>query len=384
MTRERAIRQRLTTQRLASAPLPAAADAVRLLTCVQSQERAHACFSLGIRARGATLRSVHAEIDALEIIRTHILRPTWHFVAPEDLRWILALTSPRVISGMAARHRQLGLHDARLMRRAYGTLEELLRDRTHLTRAQIGQEFQRRGRLPLPGEQLGHLLMLAELEGRICSGPIHGVNHTYALVDEVLPPAAAPDRAEAHARLAHRFFAGHGPATVKDFTRWSSLTVAGTNAALAALGDALERVEIDGVAHWFDPTALARRSPKAPGAYLLPTYDEAVLTYPAVNFPALDDHPYADHPDPFWAWVVADERNVGLWKRTVNGDRVAVDVRLAQSAGNRERAAVGDAARRLADFLELPLEYDEGQDRPRLWGGEAGHPARRPRRADRA
>jgi len=99
--------QRLGTQRLSSAPLSRAADAVRLLTCLQSQERDHAFSSLGMRSRKDRYAAVQCEFDAGAFVRTHILRPTWHFVAPEDLRWILALTSPRVLSSMAARHRQL-------------------------------------------------------------------------------------------------------------------------------------------------------------------------------------------------------------------------------------------------------------------------------------
>jgi hypothetical protein len=359
VNRERLLRQRLATQRLASAPLPAAADAVRLLTCVQSQERDHAFFSLGMRARKATHASVRAEYDSLGFLRTHILRPTWHFVTPEDVRWILALTSPRVIAGMAARHRRLGLHDARAVNRACDALAELLRDRHHLTRGEIGEAFERRRGLPRPGEQLGHLLLLAELQGLICSGPVKGTQHSYALLDEIVPAAPGLSDDEAHVRLVQRFFAGHGPASVKDFTRWSSLTVAGTRAVLAELGDVLEQVDVEGTPHWFDPEACARRSAAAPGAYLFPVYDEAVLTYPAQGFPSLDDHPLARTADPFWAPVVVGEQNVGSWKRSVEKDTVVVAVRLAPSAGRSRRAAVEAAAGRLAGFLERKLDYVE-------------------------
>jgi len=301
----------------------------------------------------------------LAFLRTHILRPTWHFVLPEDLCWILALTSPRIISGMAARHRELGLDDPRLVNRACDVLAELLRDRNHLTRREIGENFSRVRRLPRPGQQLGHLLLLAELDGLICSGPMKGVHHSYALTEEVVPVTTAGlDAEEAHARLAQRFFAGHGPASIKDFTRWSSLTVKGTERALSEIGSALERVEIDGVAHWFDPATVARRSPAAPAAYLFPVYDEVVLTYPAQNFPALPDHPSSGRADPFWGTVVAVERNVGLWKRTIKRDCVLVEVRLAPSLPAKQRASIEDACRRLADFLQRDLSYSEA-DRPR-------------------
>ena len=186
---------------------------------------------------------------------------------------------------MAGRHRQLGLDDPKRLDEGLDLLSNLLQDRHFRTRPEIGEAFVERGSAIRPGEQLGHLLMVAELHGLVCSGPVKGVHHSYALVDEVVPPAPSLDQDEAHRELVRRFFAGHGPATVKDFTRWSSLTVAGTRTALGELGDTLEQVEVDGTPHWFDPAAVPRRSPAAPAAYLLPTYDEVVLSYPVGELP---------------------------------------------------------------------------------------------------
>lgn len=377
------VAQRLATQRLSSAPLPRAADVVRLLTCVQSQERDHAFFSLAMRSRKDRYAAVQREFDASAFLRTHILRPTWHFVAPEDLRWILALTSPRVLSSMGARHRQLGLDEAKRLGDGFDLLAELLQDKNFLTRPELGEAFVERGSPIKPGEQLGHLLIVAEMRGLVCSGPMKGVHHSYALVDEVIAPTLERSRDEAVVELVRRFFSGHGPASVKDFTRWATMTVSDTKAALAQLGDDLEEVEIDGIPHWFDPTQVRRVSRGAPAAYLFPTYDEAVLTYPQVNFSALPGHPYAEHTDPFWASVVLDGTNVGLWKRTVRPDAVQVEVHLAPEVSTRGRTQVRVAAQRLAGFLGRDLSLVENEGTPHLWGGELGHPARRPKRADR-
>jgi hypothetical protein len=366
MDRSQAVRQRLAIQRLSAAPLPRAADAVRLLTCVQSQERDHAFFSLGLRTRSTTYAAVRAEYDDCAFLRTHILRPTWHFVLPEDLRWILAATSERVIRGMAYRHAQVGLADPRHVERSLETLAGLLSGRTFLTRQEIGARFDEHDGLPRKGEQLGHLLLLAELRGLVCSGPLKGVHHTYALVDEVVPPTPALEREEGLARLAHRFFAGHGPASVKDFTRWASLTIADATAAIAEAGPALEEVEVDGIPHWFDPS-VPRRTTAGRAAYLLPVYDEVVLTYPAVSFPVAQGHPNGERIDPFWAPVVVDQTNAGLWKRTVGKGTVAVETRLAPTLDDGQRALVRAAAERLADFLECGLDYTEGEGTPHLW-----------------
>ncbi|HEV7147752.1 MAG TPA: winged helix DNA-binding domain-containing protein [Pedococcus sp.] len=383
MDLNRVLSQRLATQRLSSTPLASAADAVRLLTCVQSQERDHAFFSLAMRSTSSTYAAVRAEHDAGSFVRTHILRPTWHFVAPEDLRWILRLTSPRVLSGMAGRHRQLGLEDPRRLGDGLDLLSELLQDKPFRTRQEIGAAFGERGSPITPGEQLGHLLLVAELRGLVCSGPMSGAHHSYALVDDVIPDTPALDRDEALRELVRRFFVGHGPASVKDFTRWSSLTGADTKAALADLGDRLQQVEVDGTAHWCDPAATPRRRRGAPTAYLLPVYDEVILSYPQVSFPAAPDHPFAERPDPFWARVVLDGVDVGLWKRSVSAGVVEVDVRLAPSVSELGREEIRRAAQVLAGFLERDLSYAENEGRPHLWGGELGHPATRARRVAR-
>lgn len=361
MQTARVLAQRLTTQRLASGPLPTATEAVRLLTCVQSQERDHALFSLGLRTRRTTYAAVRAELDQGTFVRTHILRPTWHFVAAEDLRWILALTSVRVLSSMAARHRQLGLDEPGRLDDGLSLLAELLQGKHFHTRPEVGEAFAERHSPIRAGEPLGHLLMVAELQGLICSGPTKGVHHAYALVDEVVEPTPSLDPDDAHRELVQRFFRGHGPASVKDFTRWSSLTVAGTRASLADLSDVLEQVDVEGTPHWFDPTNVPRRSAAAPAAYLFPVYDEAVLSYPSVNFPLALDHPDGEHPDPFWARVVLHQENVGLWKRTVTGDAVEVEVRLAPSVDDAGRAAVSEAAQRLANFLGKDLRFTQGR-----------------------
>lgn len=340
----RVLDRRLSTQRLTSAPLASAAEVVRLLGCVQSQDRPSAFYSLGLRTRAATAGSVQAELDAGGIIRTHILRPTWHFVAPEDLRWMLALTSSKVVRGMAARHRELAL-DERTVERGIQVLAELLRDRNFLSRKQLGPMVAADG--ITAGPQLGHLLMLAELHGLICSGPSDGGQHRYALIDEWVPPAAALDPDQATARLVHRFFTGHGPASLPDLTRWCTVTQAEARIALAEIGDALEKVDVDGTELWFDPNVTARRS-RRPEALLLPVFDEATLSYLRLSFPRTAGHPFEGLASPgisdlFSGSVLVDAVNVGTYSRTVGPDRVQVRLRFAGSATaeQRRRATVG-------------------------------------------
>nr|WP_269091148.1 winged helix DNA-binding domain-containing protein [Actinopolymorpha cephalotaxi] len=329
------------------------------MTCVQAQEREHACFSLALRSRATTLEEVRAELDSGAFVRTHILRPTWHFVAAEDLRWLLDLTSPRVERVVALQLRRSSL-DERHVGRALEVLADALGGRNFLTRKEIGDRFAAAG-LPGSGQDLGNLVMVAELRGLVCSGPIRGVQHTYALVDEVVAPTPARTREEALAELARRFFGGHGPSSIRDLTRWASLTVTDARAALAEVGNGLERVDVDGVPHWYDPALVAelperQAAPVPRRAHLFPTYDEAVLTYPAVNFPPPQgSEPPA--PDQWVGTVVVDDHRVGTWKRAVGRNAVTVESRLAGSLDDEQRGLVDEATERLGHFHGLPVRH---------------------------
>lgn len=353
------LRHRLATQRLTSTPLASAADVVRHLLCLQAQERDQAFFSLGLRSRGTTYAGVRAAHDAGLILRTHVLRPTWHLVTPEDLRWLLALTSPRVEASMRGRHQQLGL-EPRLVGTAFDALTDVLAGPTPLTRSEIGDELVRR-RIPVgAGPPMAHLLATAELRGLICSGPTKGGHHSYVLLDDVIPAEARISREEGLDRLARRFVAGHGPVSDRDLARWASLTLSDARAALASSGPDLERVEGDGVTMWFDESTRVRRRRGAPTTFLLPTYDEALIASPGHPFPQSPGHPDERRSDSFQPRVIQDQVSIGAWTRTLARGSVLVETRLAPGLGSDARERVRDAARRLADFLERDLDYREG------------------------
>ncbi|WP_404383565.1 winged helix DNA-binding domain-containing protein [Knoellia locipacati] len=365
VTRDWVIRRRLAVQRLSSAPLPRPDDVVRLLTCVQSQDAPLAAHSLAMRSRTTSYAGVLAAQSAGGWVRTHILRPTWHHVAPEDLRWIQTLTGPKVEGGMPARHRQLGLTDE-VKERGLALLHELLGGGRALTRKEIGPEFAAAG-LPGPGEPMAHQLLTAEVRSVICSGPPRGTEHTYVLVDETIPPADADSwpRERALLELTHRFFTGHGPASERDLQRWSGLTLTEIRQAVAELttdahwreSHPLESVECAGETLWFDPSVTARTT-REHTAYLLSTFDEAALTYPSTGFPRRNHD--ADRTrlvsEAGGGIVVVAGHDVGTFKRKVEAKRVVVTVRPDVALTNSERHGVAEAAEFVAAFHELPLE----------------------------
>jgi hypothetical protein len=364
VSRDWMIRRRLAVQRLASAPLPRAADAVRLLTCVQSQDAPLAAHSLAMRSRTTSYAGVLAEQSAGGWVRTHILRPTWHHVAPEDLRWIQALTGPKVEGGMPARHAQLGITPV-VKDRGMDLLRELLSRGRAMTRKELGPQFAAAG-LPGPGEPMAHQLMTAEVRSVICSGPPRGSEHTYVLVDDTVPPAKSDSwsREQALVELTHRFYAGHGPASERDLQRWSGLTLTEIRSATAELTGSpdlrdshpLDAVECGGETLWFDPSVTVRTS-REHTAYLLSTFDEAALTYPSTGFPRRNHD--ADRArlvsQSGGGIVVVDGHDLGTFKRTTDARRTLVTVRSEVDLTARERAGIAKAAELLADFHERPL-----------------------------
>jgi hypothetical protein len=348
--RQMILRRRLATQRLVGPKMPAATDVVRLLTCVQSQECAHAFWSLGMRSSAATMAEVQAEFDAGRFLRTHILRPTWHLVPAEDIRWILKVTSPRVQQVNWTIYRRENLDQA-VLDRGTELIIQVLGGRRYQTRAEIGEALAGQG-LPAEHLRLAYVIMNAELEGLICSGPMRGAQHTYALLDERVPSGGQNDGDLPE--LARRFLAGHGPASAPDFARWASLTSAQAHSAVAEVAGELDAVEVDGVPHWFDP--LAPGPATFHGALLLPLFDEVTLSYPMINFPLAEQHPHPPGSDVYIGSVIIAETNVGLWRRVVQGQKVTIEVILSPTVSARSRAAVETAAAELAAFLGKRLE----------------------------
>lgn len=348
---DRVLSMRLATQRLHGSPFSAPEQAIGLLLCVQAQDAPLARWSLGLRLADAGKAAIESSLDAGPIIRTHILRPTWHLVLARDLRWLAALTGPKVIAGLASRHRQLGL-EQREVDEAQRRILHLLDERGALTRREIeamldDARWQR--------ERLGHVLMRAELQALICSGPMRDRQHTYVVASTRLPAATASDRPSAIRELVLRFFSGHGPASVSHLTRWTTVTQAEVKAALAELGGSLQMTLVAGVPHWHATEAQTPERSQ-PRALLLPVFDEAFLTYPGSNFPRVEPHPRGDGPHRFaeagGGVVICGLRDVGWWKRKVSGRRMRITGELSPLISAAQKRQVEAAAEQLAAFAD--------------------------------
>ncbi len=350
--------RRLFNQQLSAPRLTDPAAVVGWMGAVQAQDYGMATWAVGLRLKGATEASVQQALDAGAILRTHVLRPTWHFVTPADIRWLLELTAPRVRQQVAYYDRQREVDDA-LLSRAFPVIERALADDHQLTRPELGAALQAEQIDTSDTQRLGHFLMHAELAGLICSGARRGKQPTYALLAERAPDAKPLPRDEALAELTRRYFSGHAPATLKDFAWWSGLTVADCKQGLEMVAGELENAEIGGESYWFAETASS--APAKPVAYLLPNYDEYVVGYTdrsTIYDPVHDQQLDARGNFLFNHTIVLDGQVVGIWRRTLKKAVVMVELQpfVALSAGQEE--AIRAAAQRFADFLGLSLTLD--------------------------
>jgi hypothetical protein len=344
--------QRLRRQRLTGDRFPTPQAVVAWMGAVQAQDYPGARWGVGQRTARAVDADVERAFDRGAILRTHVLRPTWHFVAPADIRWMLALTGPRVHAANATRYRQLEL-DARTLVKGRTLMERALDGGRHLTRAELSEALAR-GRIAARGERLAHLVLYAELHGAICSGPRRGAQLTYARLDDRVPPAPALSRDEALAALTLRYFASHGPATLRDFAWWSGLTVSDARRGVAANGSALTMEVVDGLECWSKPSRA--RVPASNGAaWLLPNYDEFLIAYrdrgfvlPSRPAPAQAGWPAYPHH------VIFDGRLIGGWRRSVSGGSMTIEVKGYRRLTPAEKRAVTVAFAAYDAFAAAP------------------------------
>lgn len=387
------VRLRLQSQMLRG-PAASPEAALRTLLAVQAQEFPYARWSLAQRASphepftgpasaspapavapAATAAGIEAAVADGRILRTHILRPTWHFVHREDLRWLLALSAPRLHQGNAGMYRRTGI-DAAAAVRSGQVLARAVAGGQHLTREQLAARLQDAG-FAGKGLELAYLIMHAEISGVLVSGsPVRSrggaLKQTYALFDERVPAGTgtAPTREEALAELARRYFTSRGPATVKDCADWSGLTMADVRQGLLLAMDrdpeALGTTAIDGVVfyHGAAPEAGAaagpRRaaSPGGPRIDLIQCYDEYVMGYSATRHYLGGSAPALPVDGALMHVVLLDGRMAGSWRHTLLPGRCELDIRLFASAGPAADpgldAAIEDAVDRYGAFLGTP------------------------------
>jgi hypothetical protein len=344
-------RWRLRSQHLVWPYAGSAGEAVGSLLAVQAENPSQAAWAVASRTQNPDQADLATLLDDGAVLRTHVLRPTWHFVRAEDVGWLLDLTAPRVrrVTGQQLRIAH-GL-DERAIDRAVAVVTEALASRGQLTRAQLADELGERG-IPGIGQMLMILLAHAELDGLICSGRIVDGEHTYALMGERVPTPRRLGRTEALAELALRYFIGHGPATERDLAYWATLTLTDVRTGLEQVRDRLDSFHHGGRTFWHAPGD-APGGPQDPAGHLLQILDETYRGYQDSRWvlDAAGDVPRTRETAAGMALV--DAQLIAAMRRTIGHDHVQFDLRPYRALTPQEIEAIDQAARRYGEYLRL-------------------------------
>lgn len=353
--------RRMHSQRLWGAPFDSPQEVVGWLGAVQGQDYLVAKWSLAQRAQGVTGADVDRALGDGSILRTHLLRPTWHFVVPADIRWMLELTAPRVHMQNAHYYRKLEL-DEELLAKTNLLLGRTLEGGDQLTRKEVAAVLERSG-IIASGPRLAYILMHAELDAVICSGGLNGKQQTYASLEERAPRTKSLNRDEALAELIRRYFISRGPATVKDFVRWSGLTGVDAKFGLEMASSRLEHEVVDDRDYWFAPASQpTKRTTRV--VDLVQGLDESVISYSHSRDALRPVPPTPGEPTVFAHAVLLDGRLIGHWRREFDKKSLVVEASLYRPLDRSETRALEAAVERYGSFegASTRLIFTEGND----------------------
>jgi hypothetical protein len=328
---------------------------VRALGAVQSQDFAGAKWALAQRG-GFSNAEIERELTEGRILRTHVLRPTWHFVAAEDIRWLLRLTGQRVSARMSPYNKHLAL-TPEIFRRTNDALAAALSGGKSLTRAELRPALERLRIGAVAGQRLAHVMMQAELDAVVCSGPVRGKQFTYALLDERAPRSIHRDPDEALADLTRLYFSTRGPATASDFGWWSGLLASEITHGIEIVSKELETAQIGTRMYWM--RAGARDAKRRASVHLLPNYDEYFIGHrdrSAIAERSGSAKLVTGGSALIGNVVVVDGQLVGAWKRSVKRTRVQIDIVTLTRLNTSDKRRITAAAAAFGKFVGLPAE----------------------------
>lgn len=347
--------QRIINQQIVIPDFKDACHLVSYMGAMQAQDFAMAKWAIGCRVPNTNAQQVEDAFNSGKILRTHLMRPTWHFAAAEDLHWILDLTVPQIKAVVKPRFVNWGFDD-KILSEAFDVIQKSLSGGNHKTRKELQADLFQANITPDEG-RLYHLMLWAELEKVVCSGRLKGKEQTYALLDEWVPCKKTFHREEALAMLAMRFFTSHAPATLADFIWWSGLKTTDARSGLELIKENLCHEKISGADYWF-PNNYKEPDVISPTAILLPAFDEFVIAYKnrsAVLNPDWGKTAISSNGI-FKPLIVINGQVMGIWKRSLKKDSVLVELHFFRSLAVGEKELVEKAAWHYAHFEGKKLE----------------------------
>lgn len=346
---------RLANQQVSYHPFTKPAEVVGWMGAMQAQDFGMVRWAVGLRLPEAGLQSVQRSIDKGEIIRTHVMRPTWHLVSSKDVRWMLDLTAPHIQASMRLRLKELELTPL-VLNKSLKLFEQALADGDFLTREEMISVLEN-NRISAREQRAAHILIWAELEKILCNGALKGKKNTYALFERRVKAQKPMSRDAALRKLAQRYFTSHGPATVPDFINWSGLPTQDARKSIDLSENRLQSAKIGSTTYWFRD--LVSPAPAHDSLYLLPAFDEFIIGYKdrSACLPARHKPSAISVNGIFWPVIVFNGQVIGLWKKAVARKEVKIHFVLFSHSrqGKKIRELLADASEKVSKFFSAGL-----------------------------
>ncbi|MFV0418936.1 MAG: winged helix DNA-binding domain-containing protein [Dysgonomonas sp.] len=268
---------RLVSQQLITADFKTPREIIAWLGAIQAQDFSMAKWGIGARLPGITDKEVEDAMNKGEFVRTHILRPTWHFVSRDDIHWMLQLSAPRLKGIYKTYDKYLDITPD-FITKTNSLISKILDKEPHQTRQDIGAKLQEEG-IECDNRRMTHIMSWAELEGIVCNGTVKGTKQTYDLLENRVPkPNIIFDKNESLYKLAYKYFRSHGPATLQDFVWWSGLTTTEAKKAIEFIKSDFI-FETIGLQTYIFHELCARYIPNRDTIHFLPAFDETFVSY---------------------------------------------------------------------------------------------------------
>lgn len=352
---------RLKNQQLTSTTFQTPRQLVGWMGAVQAQDYNQAKWAIGVRMPHLTEDQIEDAFNQGEIIRTHVMRPTWHFVSADDIYWMLELTAPQIRAVLNSRHRELGITEY-LVNKCYLVIEEAINSSEHqaLSREELLQKLDQAG-IPTDLQRASHFMLRAEIDGIVCSGPVKAKKQTYALLSKRVPVRKTLTKDEALARLATSYFRSHGPATVADFSWWSGLSVTEARKGLETIKKDLTPMKIASETYWHSPS-ITETKKLNDSVCLLPAYDEFLISYKdrSASITSEDHKKAISSNGIFRPVILVDGQISGLWKKNITKGRIMIKTEYFRPHNPTEQQAIAKAVASFGNFTEKKTELQLG------------------------
>jgi len=341
---------RLSSQQITATKFTTAKEIVSWMGAMQAQDYAMSKWAVGCRLPNSTEQKINAAIDKGELIRTHILRPTWHIVAAEDIYWLLELTAPQIKTILKSSHKQLEITPS-ILSKTNTLIIKALANNNHLTREELVDVLEK-ANIATNENRASHIILYAELEGFICSGSSKNNKQTYALLSDRVTRSISITREVALEKLAAKYFTSHGPATLQDFINWSGLSIKDARKSIEMIQPKFIAEKIGEEIYWIPKSYNSAKKDKT--VHLLPAFDEYIIGYKnrSTMLSSANYKKVISNNGLFYPTIVIDGQVTGSWKRTIKKDTILIETSLFQTHTNVQKKSIEEEANKFGQFLD--------------------------------